>query len=802
MTVGAPTSDGATFVTKVDGGGPVRVAVADNPDMSDPVFSGSVAADATGVAKLSVSGLPAGAAWWWQVEDGGVLDTSATGRFRTAPADGEPASFMFAASGDAGAGGSGYVAGRVSNHPVFDEIRLADPAFFVHMGDMHYRDIGSGVHSPPPYTVDSYRQAFDDMLTFNGTLGLAARQGRLFREVPLVATWDNHDYGFTVSSHVDSDRLLPHRAAARQAYQERMPHYPLAAGSGDVPIHQTWTYGRVRFVMLDVRSERDPNTDTDGPGKSMLGAAQKAWLEGLLASATEPALCLISAGQWITLPSETDTWQVYGHERDELVQMLGDHGWLHRMWMLTASDHAMGLSTGPGNPWGGFPVALFAALDATPATAGDRGYDLGRRPGIGQFGLVEVDDLGSTIVVRLACHGPDGLWRHHRLGIATGERPAGASSLVAALSGSHQVAVEARLVSDHQVGDDPLGDALPVLGGDVQMDATAQVMSTVQVETLGVDESTGRPWFPRLPGDVLAPYGAEVFVRRGVDLGDRTVWAPLGYFRLEDVEQDDAPDGPIRITGTDRMAGIVEADLLAPREFGPEVSAAGVLADLVRDVYPDAVIVWDDASGVAPIGRTLVAEGSRYEAVAEVVTSLGKIMFWDGHGILQVCDPPDETVPVWQVRSGRDGVLVRSGRRVSRRGVHNAVIFSGEGGDAEEPVEGVAVDVGPRSPTRWGGPFGKVPRRMASPLVTTVEQARRAAREVLRRSLGAPYSVDFGAVVNPTLRPHDAVRVVLRDGTRELHVIERLSTPLTASDGHQTASTRERTLVVLGSVIR
>src|SRR5690554_2859428 len=151
--VGAPTPDGATFVCKVDGGGPVRVAVADNEAMAGAVFTPSQAVDAQGVAKVSITGLAANTGYWWQVEDNGVLDTSLTGRFRTHPPVGSQASFTIALASCAGSSpefpgvaGTELAPDRVSNHPVFDTIRERDPLMFVHMGDLHYYDLGSDNH--------------------------------------------------------------------------------------------------------------------------------------------------------------------------------------------------------------------------------------------------------------------------------------------------------------------------------------------------------------------------------------------------------------------------------------------------------------------------------------------------------------------------------------------------------------------------------------------------------------------------------------------------------------------------------
>lgn len=367
------------------------------------------------------------------------------------------------------------------------------------------------------------------------------------------------------------------------------------------------------------------------------------------------------------------------------------------------------------------------------------------------------------------------------------------------VSGSHTLLTHVRLVTGFPTGYDPDGVDVPVRSGTVELDATADVFATLDLEIPGVDPATGRPWFPRRSVDPLAPYGAELFVRVGVDLGDRTLWSTLGYFRIDDLDQPDAPDGPIRIAGSDRMAGVIDARLVEPMEFGRSATYAQVVTALVQDAHPLALVVFDDDSGGRTIGRQLIVEEDRYEALRDLAESLGKLVWWDGEGILRVADAPDATVPVWHVRAGRHGVLVSAQRRVTRQGIYNAVVAQGEA-TSGTPARAVVVDDGPRSPTRWGGPFGKVPRFYSSPLLTTQGQARAAAASILRRSLGMPYSVSLGAVTNPALRPHDPIRVTLRDGSRDLHIVDTMSIPLTAGGGSMQLSTRSMADVRLGEL--
>lgn len=358
-----------------------------------------------------------------------------------------------------------------------------------------------------------------------------------------------------------------------------------------------------------------------------------------------------------------------------------------------------------------------------------------------------------------------------------------------ALSGSHRMIARARVVSGIPTGVNPDGTEIEVEGGDVRFDASAKIRGDLDLSVPG-------DYWPASPNDLLMPYGNELFVERGIVLGGgQREWVSQGYYRIESVEQDDASGGLVRVAGKDRMAGIIDARLEAPIQFPPGTTVAELFDTLVLDVYPTAVIAYDfDADAVSFPGNHL-AEQDRYGLLADVVRALGKVWYWDYAGVLRVEDPPSPSTPVWTVASGEDGVLVAMGRERTRQGIYNAVVAHGESPGGEEPVRAVARDVSPTSPTRWGGPFGKVPRYYSSPFITTTAQAATAASSLLGRGLGLPYALDFQSVPNPALEALDPVEIALH-GRRELHVIEKLTIPLTA-DRALTASTKDLTNIVI-----
>jgi hypothetical protein len=357
--------------------------------------------------------------------------------------------------------------------------------------------------------------------------------------------------------------------------------------------------------------------------------------------------------------------------------------------------------------------------------------------------------------------------------------------------GSHRMFARARIVAPGQTGVDPDGVEIPIVDGNTVHDGNAEIRATADLTTV---------WdWPRSVDGLLAPYGNELFLERGIVRENGTKEAvSQGYFRLYGVEQDNVPRGAIRLSGRDRMSGIIDARLETPIQFATGTTIADAFEFLVGAVYPGVPVEFDfDANAVA-FASPHIAEEDRYGFLLDVARAQGKVMYFDYRGVLQVRSAPDPRTPVFDVDHGAGGVLVDMSRKLSRDGVYNAVVAAGETPGDIPPVRAIARDENPHSPTYYFGPFGKVPRYYSSPFITTTEQCRSAASAMLARAIGLPYNVDFRAIVNPALEPLDPVTVSYDARTpREVHVIEQLRTPLTA-DGVMTATTREQTRIQIG----
>ncbi len=381
---GALTATSARVKTRIAFDSPaVRVWASPTPDFSQPVFSTMGAADVAlndRMVGLDLTGLQPDTIYYLAVEADGALDLANTGRLRT-PGEG-PYSFTFAFASCADTG---------TDHPVFTTMRGHQPLFFLHLGDMHYRSIDTN-------EIERYRLAYRAVLA-------SATQKPFFRETPLAYVWDDHDYGPN-----NSDKTAPGREAARLTYQEYVPHHPLVAGGGDVPIYQAFTIGRARFILTDLRSESDVRTlpfdDTD---KSMLGATQKAWFkqELLAANGVYPLIFWACSVPWRANWNDvdSDSWNGFRAERRELADFIRDHD-IRGLLMLSGDIHMMAIDNGDNNRYGtgappAFPVMQAAPLDKQPTFFPGMPWSVGYVAERGQFGLVTVeDDGGEAIRVR------------------------------------------------------------------------------------------------------------------------------------------------------------------------------------------------------------------------------------------------------------------------------------------------------------------------------------------------------------------------------------------------------------------
>lgn len=325
-------------------------------------------------------------------------------------------------------------------------------------------------------------------------------------------------------------------------------------------------------------------------------------------------------------------------------------------------------------------------------------------------------------------------------------------------------------------------DNLPISGGTVTVDATSQVRRTATVKI-------GRPdLWPVNPADVLSPLGSELQIDFGIVLGHSVVeWVPLIRGVIGDADRERPMvngDGAITLNLEDRSSKVAEDRLDAPAQTVAGATVVAEITRLIQETLPGVTVT--DLTGSTQVAPTLDIERERWtDGIEKLADSIGAEVFADPLGDFVIRPQPQITdASVWEVRSGRGGILIAKHEKLTRQNVYNRVVAFGQRTDGTPPVRAAVADTDPNSPTYYGGVFGRKPRFYSSPLLTTTQQCIDAATALLERVRGMQASVDLQAIVNPALDAGDVVTV--RDaGQAQNHIIDRVTIPFRPREAQQ-----------------
>jgi alkaline phosphatase D len=198
--------------------------------------------------------------------------------------------------------------------PILADVVVARPQLFLFVGDNVYAE-------GPDET--RLRAAYD---------ALAARPefGQLRAAVPILAVWDDHDYGIN-----DGGAEHPNRDVAQRLMLEFFAEPESSPRWSREGAYDARTFGpegkRVQVVLLDTRSFRDPlvpiepgayhYVPTTDDSATILGEAQWRWLEGELAKPADLRL-VVSSIQVIADEHPFESWSRFPAERARLVELL------------------------------------------------------------------------------------------------------------------------------------------------------------------------------------------------------------------------------------------------------------------------------------------------------------------------------------------------------------------------------------------------------------------------------------------------------------------------------------------------
>lgn len=290
--------------------------------------------------------------------------------------------------------------------PIWRAILATEPDLFIALGDNVYAD-----------TVDPevMRSAYQELRN--------NPDYRVLRErIPVLATWDDHDYGAN-----DAGAAFPMRDESQSLFADffELPSdSPVRKRQG---VYDAHTFGppgrRVQVILLDTRYFRGalrrrppsltcprgryvPNED---PGTTMLGETQWTWLADQLRQPADLRL-LVSSIQ--VLPEEHcfEKWANLPHERERLFRLVRETG-ANGVLVLSGDRHYAEISRLPATVVG-YPLYELTAssLNAPggPASEPNRYRLTGEGFPDANFGVVRIDWSRHDPLVSLEVRDVDG----------------------------------------------------------------------------------------------------------------------------------------------------------------------------------------------------------------------------------------------------------------------------------------------------------------------------------------------------------------------------------------------------------
>ncbi len=228
---------------------------------------------------------------------------------------------------------------------IFEAMLKTPPAFLVMTGDSVYYD----GEPPRAVTAEAARYHWQRLYAL-------PRAVSLFSKVPQYWMKDDHD---TLSDDcwpgMDPDWMKPMTFA--QGQQIFLEQAPMA--------EKTWRHFRwgrgLEIWLLEGRDHRSPNTDPDGPSKTILGAEQKAWLKQTVEASDADWKIIVSPTPWVgpdrtnkkdnyanaAFETEGKEMRAWAGQKKNVIVVCGD-----RHWQYHSVDPASGLheiSTGPAS---------------------------------------------------------------------------------------------------------------------------------------------------------------------------------------------------------------------------------------------------------------------------------------------------------------------------------------------------------------------------------------------------------------------------------------------------------------------
>lgn len=361
------------------------------------------------------------------------------------------------------------------------------------------------------------------------------------------------------------------------------------------------------------------------------------------------------------------------------------------------------------------------------------------------------------------------------------------AELKTAIRGNHVAIAKAEIWNQDQKL-----QTLDISEGSVTVSTTNSIRRTCSLKLLS--DRTNNAIVPDSGFDALSPFGNELRVYRGVQFDDGTQeYVPLGIFRIVDVDITDTNDGvSIEVEGEDRSIIVSRNKWTGPYQMLSGTLEASLTA-LLQNRYVDIKTNFPTTN--VTIEKVILGTDKQddpWKDAVYIAQLVGYDLFFDVDGVCTMKQFPilDEGVVVASYNESNATTATRVSRTISSRETYNGVIYVVEGSEVATPLRVEVWDEDTTSPTYRYGVFGSVPITVESNIVTTSNDAIKAATALLNTYIGAQESVELDSIVDPTLDVNDVIYIKAQGAKVDrLAIVDEISIPL-EPQGSQSIQTR------------
>lgn len=330
------------------------------------------------IAQFELKNLTPNTTYYYKFEiDGKILESKENqGKFTT-PSN-QPFSYQF-------------VVGSCNffpNNDVYIKMLKQNPLFYIMSGDMHYANPSSG--NPTQHLTPYIERVLSQ-----------EKEAKFFAQTPFAYVWDDHDFCGDNNESTENCGI-----AAKKAYVDFVPYYPIQASENTNGIYQSFIIGRVKYILSDLRSERITG--------DIMSKEQLDWLKNeiLLSQKNNQLVAWISTVSFSG--SLKDNWGGFTKTREIISNFLYENK-IENLFIISGDAHMIAVDNGTNsdfstlknNPFK-YPILQSAGLNNIGSDKGgtySEGGTFPNPPFTSQWTKVDVIDNNENLIgVRFTCY--------------------------------------------------------------------------------------------------------------------------------------------------------------------------------------------------------------------------------------------------------------------------------------------------------------------------------------------------------------------------------------------------------------